>query len=192
MDDIPVRQPVEDSKQSNTMDEVFSKFAKVFKEFEEGSQYNDFKDIEIYFDSQMLEMDDTTDIEAILDEINRISRRIFMYGVVFESQQRVVQELEDEFERWKAEMYVTVDSATESVMDKKGNVTEKKITRTETAKEKYIMTAYADEYEPYRIKLRDEKFKLGLVKRVCAGLDSYSYKLHAILTYRQIALQKGL
>jgi len=178
--------------ETNTMEEVFGKFGEMFKHFKEGQTYETFDEIKIYFDSNMLEIDDTTDIEMILKEINHISRRIFMYGVVFESQQRVVQQLEDEFERWKAEKYVRVDVATEEIMGKDGVARTKKINRTETAKEKLIITAFTDEYESYKAKLREEGFKLGLVKRVCGSLDSYSYKLHAMLTYRQIAVQKGI
>lgn len=180
------------SVSTNTMEEVFGKFGEMFKQFSEDTTYENFDEIKIYFDSNMLIIDDTSDIELILEEINHISRRIFMYGVLYESQQRVTQELEDEFERWQAEMYVRIDSATESIIAKDGSTKTKKVSKTETAKEKYIMTAYDVEYEAFRTKIRNENYKLGLVKRVCGGLDSFSYKLHAMLNYRQIALQKGL
>ena len=50
----------------------------------------------------------------------------------------------------------------------------------------------ADEYFKFTEQIRNENYRLGLTKRVVTSLESFSYKLHAMLTYRQIALQKGL
>jgi len=185
--------PTRVSNDTSTMEDVFGKFGEMFKEFKEDLVYKDYDEVKIYFDSNMLEIDDSMDLELIIGEINKISRRIFMYGAVFESQQRVLQQLEDEFERWKAEKYVSLEKGmSDESIGKDGKVTIKKKTMTETAKEKYMISMYSDEYSKYQTKIRNESYKSGLVKRVVGSLDSYSYKLHAILNYRQIALQKGL
>lgn len=188
---IPTRvsAPVE----NNTMEEVFGKFGEMFKEFREDQTYEEYEEVKIYFDSNMLRLDDTTDMDLIVKEINRISSRLFMYGVVYESQQRVLQQLEDEFARWKADLYVGLEkSLTEESVGEDGKLKKKKKTMTETAKDNYIISMYNEEYGGFQTKMRNESYKVGLVKRVVGSLDSYSYKLHAILTHRQIALQKGL
>lgn len=176
----------------NSIETVFGKFGEMFKEYQEGKKYEEFEETKIYFNSTMLELSDTTDIELIIDEINHISKRIFMYGVLFESQQMIVQKLEDDFEAWKAERYTTVDNETETVQQKGGTAIQKKVARTEGAKDKLIIFTWSDDYSEFQEKLRIEKYKLGLVKRTVGALDSYSYKLHAILNYRQIGLQKKL
>jgi len=176
----------------NAIETTFGKFGEMFKEYQEGKGYSEFEEVKIYFDSKMLELDDTTNIELIIDEINHISKRIYMYGVLYESQQMVVQKLEDDFASWQAERYTIIDGETETVQQKGGTTIEKKIARTENAKDKLIMYTGGDDYLAFQERLRIEKYKLGLVKRVVGALDSFSYKLHAILNYRQIGLQKKL
>lgn len=176
----------------NAIETTFGKFGEMFKEFQEGKGYSEFEEVKIYFDSNMLELDDTTNIELIIDEINHISKRIYMYGVLYESQQMVVQKLEDDFAAWQAERYTIIDNETETVQQKGGASIQKKVARTENAKDKLITYTGGDEFLAFQERTRIENYKLGLVKRVVSALDSFSYKLHAILNYRQIGLQKKL
>jgi len=179
---------------TNTMEEVFGRFEEMYKQFQEGFSYDEFSSVKVLFDTNMVRLDDVTDIEIIIDEINKVSGRIFMYGALYESQQRVLHQLEDEYEIWFAEKYVIVDSNPEPAEDttEVGKKIKKKKQRTETQKEQLIIVAYGDEYSAFKERIRNETRRLGLVKRVVNSLDSYSYKLHSILNYRQIALQKGL
>lgn len=191
------RTPVEDntsnnvipSSYNNSMEEVFGRFDEIYKQYDESKEFDEWDDIHIIFEASLLQIDDTSDIEIIIQELNSISSKIFMFGYIYESQQKVVQKLEDDFESWLATVYVIVDST--PVETKKG-LTVKAAKRTETSKEKIIRAAYQEEYDSYTSKLRDQKFKLGLVKRVLNSLENYSYKLHSILNYRQMAVQKGL
>jgi len=185
------RVPVQ-SNANNTMEEVFGKFEELFKQYDETKTYEEWSQVKILFDAHMLQIEDTSDIESIIDEINKVSSRIFMYGSLCESQQRVVQQLEDEFEKWIAERYVVIDSSPSEEETEGGVVKKRKIKQTETAKENLLKVAYGTDYSKYQEKLRNEKYRLGLVKRVVSGLDSFSYKLHSILNYRQMAIQKGL
>ena len=178
---VSVRQQI---VENNTMEQVFGKFNETFKEYKDNASYEEMEEVQILFDSTLLQIDDTTDIEMILVEINKISRRTFMYGVVYESQQRVLQQLEDEFSKWHAEKYLIV----EADLSKGGTKTK----RTEAYKDNIIMTLYAEEHDAYKEKIRNEKYRCGLLKRVVNGFENYSFKLHSILNYRQLALQKGL
>jgi len=185
----PRRVSIQDNRDS-TIEAVFGRFSEVFKEFKESTEYDDMEEVTIVFDSNMLELNDTTNIELIINEINRISRRIYMYGVLFESQQMVVQQVEDDFSMWSAEHYTVIDNETITVEQKNGTSIEKKVTRTENAKEKLIMYTCKDEYAKFKDILKTEKYKLGLLKRTVGALDSYSYKLHSILSYRQLSINK--
>lgn len=193
MDRSPVtRTIVEDgaphSSEYSTMDDVFGRFEEIFKQYEESKKYSEWKEVKIFFDSKMLKVDDTTDIEIIIKEINNVSSKMFTFGYLYESQQKVVQQLEDEFAEWFAEKYIIVDT---TEIEIKEGLAVKYIKRTETAKEKLIMAAYKSEYTSYKANLRDENYKLGIVNRVVKSLESYSYKLHSILNYRQMAVQRG-
>lgn len=179
-----------DNAPTDAIEAVFGQFKEIFKEFKEGVPYDDLEEVTITFNSNMLELNDTTDIELIISEINRISRRIYMYGVLYESQQMIVQQVEDDFSMWMAERYTVIDNETETVMKKGGTTVEKKVSRTENAKEKLIMFTCSDDFSKFREQLKTEKYKLGLLKRTVGALDSYSYKLHSILSYRQLSLNK--
>lgn len=172
------------------LESTFGRFSEVFKEFKEDTDYDDMEEVTVTFNSNILELNDTSNIELIINEINKISRRIYMYGVLYESQQMILQQLEDEFDMWLAEKYTVIDNQTEKVPTKSG-VVEKKINRTETAKEKMLMFMCGDEYSKFKNDIKTEKYKLGLLKRVVSALDSFSYKLHSILTYRQLSLERG-
>lgn len=193
MNRVPVtRTIVEDgtnaSSEYSTMDDVFGRFEEIFKQYEESKQYKDWKEVKIFFDSKMLRVDDVTDIEVIIGEINNVSSKMFTFGYLYESQQKVVKQLEDEFEAWFAEKYIIVDTTEVEI---KEGLAVKYVKRTETAKEKLIIAAYSSEYSAFKTNLRDEHYKLGLVNRVVKSLESYSYKLHSILNYRQMAIQRG-
>jgi len=186
-----LRTPIKNTEY-DPMRDAFGKFGEMFKRFTEEGDYESYEDVKVYFDSNMLELTDTTNIELIIDEINHISRRLYMYGVIVESQEKIVQELEDEYIEWFARAYILVEDDTEYVPQKGGKVVEKKISRTETAKEKKIIHTYREEFSLRKDRLRTEKYKLGIVKRAVDSLNTYSYKLHAILNYRQLALEKKL
>ena len=62
--------------------------------------------------------------------------------------------------------------------------------KSEVAKENVIKDTYKEEYRTYKEKIRNEKYKKSLIERVVKGLDSFSYKLHAILTYKQKVVEK--
>jgi hypothetical protein len=197
MTTVPIRRTIVDREEQipennenyTTMDEVFGRFEEIFKQYKENTKYEDWNEVKIFFDSKMLQVDDTTDIEEIIREISLISSRMFNFGYIYESQQKVVQQLEEEFETWLAEKYIIVDHTPIEVSE---GITAKYVKRTENAKEKLIITAYNQEYTAYKSKIADEKFKLGLVGRVVKGLESFSFKLDSILKYRQMAIQRGL
>ena len=172
----------------STMDEVFSRFDEIYKQYTEKIAYTDWKEVKILFDSEMLQVDDTTDIEEIIKELNSISSKLFSYGYVYESQQKVMEYLEEEFEIWLAEKYIIVDNTPVEVKD---GLTVKYIKRSETAKEKLIIMAYKDEYMKFKSKIADEKFKLGMIGRVVKSLENYSYKLDSILKYRQMCIARN-
>jgi hypothetical protein len=177
------------SSEYSTMDDVFGRFEEIFKQYEEDKKYEEWSEVKVLFNSKMLKVDDTTDIEIIINELNNISSKLFSYGYVYESQQKVVQQLEEEFDTWFAEKYIIVDTTPVEI---KEGMTVKYVKRTETAKEKLIIVAYNEEYTEFKTKLADEKFKLGLVSRALKGLENFSYKLDSILKYRQMCVQRGL
>ena len=194
MDQVPITRTIvadgtENSPGYSTMDEVFGRFEEIFKQYEESKQYGEWKEVKIFFDSKMLKVDDTTDIESIIEEINNVSSKMFTFGYLYESQQKVVKQLEDEYDKWFAEKYIIVDTTEVEI---KEGLAVKYIKRTESAKEKLIMAAYSTEYSEFQTNLRDEKYKLGIVNRVVKSLESYSYKLHSILNYRQMTVQRGI
>ena len=173
----------------STMDEVFGRFDEIYKQYKESQKYEDWEEVNILFDSKMLKVDDTTDIEVIINDLNNVSSKMFTYGYLYESQQKVVQYLEEEFASWLAEKYIIVDT---TPVELKEGITVKYVKRTETAKEKLIIAAYNVEYTEFKSKINDEKYKLGLVGRVVKSLETFSYKLDSILKYRQMAIARNL
>lgn len=145
--------------------EEFSSFKKEYKVYKEGQDYDGLKATEIFFDSADLVLDNITDITKIMNELNEISRKIFTYGVIYDSQNRIVQQLEDEFEFWKSSLLKDLDA---------------KEYKTEGSKERYLMVNFKDDYKKFKDRLNSENHKLALMKRVVSGLENYGYKLHAL------------
>lgn len=153
------------------MSDNFESFEKNLKFFEEGKEYNTMESYPLSFDSKILELDNIYDTEILLKEMNEISKKSFKYGAICECQNRVLQQLEDEFGFWYAKKH------SELKFDSKEKVTEKQ-------KEYKIMVDNEEEYKRYKNLISSESYKLGLIKRVCSALEMYSMKLHSILKYR--------
>jgi hypothetical protein len=146
------------------------KFSKNFKKYEESKTYDEFANESVEFDSTELTLDSFTDIYVIMNEINKISEKTFKYGVLCDSQNRVVQQLEDEFERWKATIYYQ-------------HGIDDKVYKTEKSKERFLIVNHAEVYRSYQDKISAEKYKLSLLQRVVKSLESYAYKLHDMKEY---------
>jgi len=160
--------------------------------FKEGISYKDLEEEEVVFSASLLNIENLYDDSLILEEVSKIPQRIYIYGVIYESQSKVVQLLEDEFERWKADKYSELESELEPVLNKDGSVsTYKKVQRTATTINQMIISKYKTEYEYYQNKLASERYKLGLLKCVVQSLDNYSYKLHSIHNHLQKLLEKN-
>lgn len=184
------RIPIETEVQEN---DPFSQFTEKFKDPEDGVEYKELQDYTIRFDSKDIQLLDPHNLEQLIIELNNIPRTLFRYRMIMDTQTKLVQQLEDEYERWHAEKWVEIDKQTEPKYDKAGNyIGETKIVRTEGAKDKLILTMFPEESKEYQKKLRDEKYRLSLVKSTVAAIDNYSYKLHSILTYKQMLESKGI
>lgn len=171
----------------------FTKFEDYVKIHEEEKPFDELKQQYVMFDANTLELGSVTDILIIMQELNSISKKIFVYGSICESQNRVVQQLEDEFSRWMAEKHVALDQDVEPLLNRKGEPigTYKRIDRSGPQKDKIIMVKFRDEYAKFQSKLRNENYKLGMLKRVVASLENYSYKLHAMKDYCQAIEKRG-
>lgn len=157
-------------------DNTFDSFSTPYKVYEEGDIYNNLQEYSVSFESKILELENVHDTEELLNEMNTISRKIFKFGAMYEAQVNVLQKLEDEFSMWYAQQYSELDSKKYS---------------TEKAKEIAIKVNNKDNYEKYQENIREEKYRVGLLKRVIASMESYNYKLHSIFNYRQTAEKLG-
>lgn len=146
------------------------KFSQKFKKFEEGKAYEELPEETIEFDSASVELDNVTDIYVIMDETNKIPAKLFKYGYFCDSQKRVIQQLEDKFERWKAERYHE-------------NGIDDKAYKTEKSKERFLMVRFPEVYDKLQADIAAEYYKLALLQRVVKSLESYSYKLHDLKEY---------
>jgi len=153
----------------------FGTINETFKLYKENTSYKDLPINPVVFDSQQLELENYTNLRDIMLEINEISRKLFVYGMIYESQNQVVQQLEDEFDMWQAKKYFEINA----ILPPLG----KSEKRTEKEKENFIKVHFEKEYEQYSNLLRTETYKLGLVKRVVSGLENYGFKLHALKDY---------
>lgn len=145
-------------------------FTEQFKQYEESKTYNDLTTKEIKFDPTFLELDSITDIHNIMTEINGLSYKLYTYGVMCDSQTRVLQELEDEFEKWKAIIL-------------HNDMIEDKQFKTDKSKERYLMVTYEKEYVSFSKTISAEKFKLSLLQRIISSLEKHGYKLHDLKDY---------
>ena len=153
----------------------FSKFSEAFKKFDETKSYKELEKSLIMFDSSIVELQSIDDVDSIISEMNKISRRMFTYGMILESQSQVLQKVEEEFELWKSQKLVVLPKSQFS---------------SEKSKDDYIKSTYVTEYSEFLSNIREEKYKVGLLKRAVNALDSFSYKLHSILSYKQKILDK--
>jgi hypothetical protein len=173
--------------------EPFTSFKEEFKEPEDGSSYEDLQSFTIQFDSKDVKLIDPHNLEQLIIEMNSIPSTLFKYRMIMDTQAKLVQQLEDEYTKWYAQKWMEVDSQTEPKLDKAGNVIgQVKIVRTEGAKEKVIITTFTDEYDEFQRKIREEKYRLSLIKSTVSSIDSYSYKLHSILNYKQMLEAKHI
>jgi hypothetical protein len=171
----------------------FTHFKETFKNPEDGAMYEDLQEYTVSFDSKNVQLVDPHNLELIIIEMNNIPTSLFKYRMIMDLQNKLVQQLEDEYNRWYAEKWMEVDNEKESVLDKSGNsIGEKKIVRTEGAKEKIIITKFKEDYELFQHKIREEKYRLALTKSTVAAIDNFSYKLHSILNYKQLLEGKGI
>ena len=145
-------------------------FTEHFKQYEESKTYNELAEKEISFDPAFLELDSITDIHSIMNEINSLSYKLYTYGVLCDSQSRVLQELEDEFEKWKA------------IILHNDNIEDKQF-KTDKSKERYLMVKYENEYAAFSKVISAEKFKLSLLQRIIQSLEKFGYKLHDLKDY---------
>jgi hypothetical protein len=155
----------------------FEKFNISLKLFNDAKDFNSLEEYALSFDSKILELENVLDSDAILMELNTVARKTFKFGAIFESQQRTLQKLEDSFDLWYNKKYFEVYNANPSL-------------KTEKAREMLVMINNEEEYTKYIDDINNEKYKLGLLKRVCNSLDNYSIKLHTIFKYR-VENQKG-
>ncbi|HRZ18525.1 MAG TPA: hypothetical protein P5136_00470 [Methanofastidiosum sp.] len=163
--------------------ETFGSISEEFKLFKENTKYDSLPQQTVTFNSKEIELIDYNNLSDIMREINNISGKLFMYGMIFESQNRVLQQLEDEFEMWYAKRFSEVDA----LMPPPIKATEK---RTDKARDMFIKTHFEVDYRQYKDKLGLEKYKLGIIKRVVSSLESYGFKLHALKEYNMVQLSK--
>ncbi len=157
------------------MEDIYGAFGSIqenFKIFKENTAYDDFPTNPVIFNSKELELENYTNLRDIMKETNEISRKLFIYGMIYESQNRVLQQLEDEFNMWQAKKYFEINTILPSPP--------KSEKRTEKEKENFIKVHFENEYKNYNDLLTMEKYKLGLIKRVVSGLENYGFKLHSL------------
>lgn len=175
------------------MDTTFSSYNEKFKFHQADSRYDEMQDMHVMFSTEEIKLADPEDMQLIAKELNEIPSKLFRYRMICDNQVNVLQQLEDEYKRWYAEKYNIIANEQEAKLDKDGKIVgHKKIERTETAKEYAILTRYAEEYDVFQKKLSREKYLLALVKTTVASIDSYSFKLHSILNYRQLLIQNKI
>jgi hypothetical protein len=154
--------------------ETFGVVSEEYKLFKEDTNYTALPSAHVDFDSKILELVNYGDPLTVIREINEISRKLFIYGVILESQSRVLQLLEDEFDLWQSKKYMEIDTLFPLAPKTK---------RTEKEKENLIKTSFEKEFIYYKNLISKEKYKYGIMKRVVSGLESFGYKLHAIKDY---------
>lgn len=175
------------------MDTTFSSYNEKFKFHQENTTYDKMMEMNVMFSSEEIILQNPEDMELIAKELNEIPTKLFRYRMICATQVKVLQQLEDEYKRWYADKYNLITNETEPKFGKEGQVVgHKKIERTETAKEYTIMARYSDDYAAFQQKLNRERYLLALVKTTVAAVDSFSFKLHSILNYRQMLVKNEL
>jgi hypothetical protein len=145
-------------------------FKKNFKKYDETKTYNEYEETEVSFDPSCLELESIADIHDIMDEINRLSLKIYTFGSYCDAQTRILQQLEDEFERWKATKYYQ-----DGIDDKQF--------KSEKSKERHLINKYGEDYWAYINALSLEKHKLSMLQRVVRSLEGFGFKLHDLKDY---------
>ena len=153
-------------------DEYNGSFVRTFKQYDETKTFAEYDEHVVSFDPDFLELDNITDIEAIMLEINKLSYTIFYFGSLCDSQTRVVQQLSDEFERWKADVLHNLN------LDKNKY-------KSIQAMDRFLMAdpPTKEAYYAYQSNLSAEDYKLSLLKRIASSLEKYGYKLHDLKDY---------
>ena len=161
-----------------TQDKYTGSFIRNFKQYHDSLTYNQYREHVISFDPTSLELINTNDLSEIMSEVNQLSYKTYYYGSLCDSQTRVVQQLEDEFERWRAEKL------------HKDGIDDKQY-KNEKSKERYIFNTYKDEYIAFQNALSLEKYNLALLQRVVRSLEVYGYKLHDLKDYNMTIVKNS-
>lgn len=177
----------------STEHDIFDQFTEVFKIEQEDKLYTELKEVPIKFDKNIIKLEDPHNFENLINELNEISSLIFRYKMILAMQGKVIQRLEDDYNVWYAQKWVGLDNQQEPKFDRSGALSGyKKVEKTGTAIEKYIIAENSAEYSQYRNLFKEEKYKLEIIKAAVSSLESYSYKLHSILNYKEFQANKGL
>lgn len=152
------------------MNEKDGAFKKEFKKYDDEKSYEQYETHQVEFNPEFLEIADVTDIRKIMDELNTLSYKLYYYGSLSDAQNRIVQQLEEEFERWKAEKihFHKIDD---------------KQFKTEKSKERFLYNQYISEYHHFTQALSNERYRLSLLNRVVKSLELFGYKLHDLKDY---------
>jgi len=140
------------------------------KEYDDQKSYREYKSKTIGFNPNQLTLESVHDIHKIMEEVNSLSYKLYYWGHLCDMQIRVVQQIEDEFNKWLAQKYFV-----ESIDDKQF--------KTEKSKERHIYMTYTTEFTEYEKAVATEKYKLSLLQRVVRSLENYGYKLHDLKDY---------
>jgi len=178
---------------SNSNDPIFDQFTEFFKIDEEDKLYTELRDVPIRFDSSLVKLQDPDNFQNLIEEMNGVSSTIFRYKMILANQAKIVQKIDDDYTLWRAKKWVEYDSQQEPKFDRSGQITGyKKLERTGTAIEQYIIANNPEDYSFYRNLVKNENYKLTIIKAAVASLEGYSFKLHAILNYKQTLEGRGL
>jgi hypothetical protein len=159
------------------IEDIFGTISEEYKLFKENNTYTSLPSEHVSFDSKILELANYGDPLLVMKEINEISRKLFIYSIILESQSRVLQLLEDEFDLWQSKKYIEIDTIFPLPSKNK---------RTEKEKENLIKTHFEKEYQEYKNLISKEKYKHGVMKRVVSSLESFGFKLHAMKDFNTV------
>lgn len=173
---------------------IFDQFQEIFKIDEESKLYAELREAPIRFNSEMLKLEDPHNFQLLVEETNNISSLIFRYKMVLAMQSKVVQKVDDEYSLWYAQQWTDLDkNALEPKFDRSGALTgHKKIAMTGTAIDQYIIANNPEDYLRFRNMVKDEQYKLTIIKAAVTSLENYSFKLQAILNYKQMTESRNI
>lgn len=172
---------------------IFDQFTEFFKIDEEDKLYSELRSVPIRFDASQIKLEDPDDFQNLIEEMNNVSPLIFRYKMMLANQSKIVQKIDDGYTLWRAKKWVEYDGEQEPKFDRSGQITGyKKVDRTGTAIEQYIIANNPEEYNHFRNLVKNENYKLTIIKAAVSSIEGYSFKLHAILNYKQNLEVKGL